>query len=222
MIDSSAIATLKEKATSNIVPNPTSVEVVMSLIWSCATKAFRANGCRSEKQLSVLAQSMNLRKRFNPTLPDTLVGNIAAQFFADETKELEFGPCLQASVANIRKGREDFHRLITEKYNAENKILAGFEVYKQSNRFLAKDNRPKHYYIGTSWCKAPLYEIDFGWGRPIWVTTVVGESTHLIILMDTKDADGIQVLLTLSEESMTIFEKDQAILEFARFNPKIL
>ncbi|MCL7040225.1 hypothetical protein MKW94_004450 [Papaver nudicaule] len=36
-----------------------------------------------------------------------------------------------------------------------------------------------------SWCKFPLYETDFGWGKPTWVSTAALAMKNMVMLMDT-------------------------------------
>ncbi|XP_048436065.1 uncharacterized protein LOC103930899 isoform X2 [Pyrus x bretschneideri] len=58
----------------------------------------------------------------------------------------------------------------------------------------------------------PFYEPNFGWGKPPWVTLGT-EFKNLIVLMDTRDGDGIEVSLNLKEEDLAIFESNRELLE---------
>ncbi|KAK0599699.1 hypothetical protein LWI29_007777 [Acer saccharum] len=64
----------------------------------------------------------------------------------------------------------------------------------------------------TSLCRYPVYEADFGWGRPVWVAWGGLPYKNLTILMDTKSRDGIEAWIHLNEEDMTKFENDQELL----------
>ncbi|KAG5602919.1 hypothetical protein H5410_034289 [Solanum commersonii] len=44
-------------------------------------------------------------------------------------------------------------------------------------------------YSCSSWCGFPA---DFGWGKPFWVSLVSFNIFEVIVLMDTKDGDGIE------------------------------
>ena len=80
-----------------------------------------------------------------------------------------------------------------------------------------------NFYTISSWCKFPLYEADFGWGKPTWVT--VGDLfqfPNIIILTDTRDGDGIEAWVSLTEEDMAIFETNQELLTFGSLNPSAL
>ncbi|KAK6787768.1 hypothetical protein RDI58_016293 [Solanum bulbocastanum] len=71
----------------------------------------------------------------------------------------------------------------------------------------------------TSWCRFPVYEVDFGWGKPEWVCSPIRSFKNLVILMGTKDGDGIEASVNLLEEDMPLFENDPQILAFANYCP---
>ncbi|KAK4854349.1 hypothetical protein QYF36_022638 [Acer negundo] len=63
-------------------------------------------------------------------------------------------------------------------------------------------------YLGfTSWCKLGFYEMDFGWGKPIWVSSIGSSGSlvlNLVILVETRSGDGIESWMTLDEQDMAI------------------
>ncbi|CAN4099242.1 unnamed protein product [Withania somnifera] len=71
----------------------------------------------------------------------------------------------------------------------------------------------------TSWCRFPVYEVDYGWGTPEWVCSPIRSFKNLVILMGTKDGDGIEASVNLLEEDMPLFENDPEILSFAKYVP---
>lgn len=73
----------------------------------------------------------------------------------------------------------------------------------------------------SSWCRQPQYGTDFGWGKPIWVSP--GEPVNdVVVLIDTKDGEGIEAWIGLCNEDMAKFEKNPSICAYASFNPSIL
>ncbi len=77
----------------------------------------------------------------------------------------------------------------------------------------------------TSWCNFGMYDIDFGWGKPMWVSSVglSGDSETVfptsIILMDTKSRNGVEAWVTLEEEDMTMLVQDKELLAFVSLDP---
>nr|XP_027064477.1 salutaridinol 7-O-acetyltransferase-like [Coffea arabica] len=79
----------------------------------------------------------------------------------------------------------------------------------------------------SSVCRSGLYEADFGWRKPIWACLGSGDTDpygvgNLVILMDTRSGDEIEAWVTIKEELMAIFEKNQELLAFASLNPSPL
>jgi len=77
----------------------------------------------------------------------------------------------------------------------------------------------------TSWCNFGLYDIDFGWGKPMWVSLVGSNDDseivfrNLVILMDTRSGDGIEAWVVLEKEDMTMLAQDKELLAFASLDP---
>ena len=69
-------------------------------------------------------------------------------------------------------------------------------------------------YMFTSWCNFPFYKIDFGWGKPVWLskTHSAYESTTL---MDRENGDGIEAWVCFNKQDMAEFLRDDDILAFA-------
>ncbi|KAL4637618.1 hypothetical protein ACB092_03G089800 [Castanea dentata] len=67
----------------------------------------------------------------------------------------------------------------------------------------------------SSWCKFPMYEVDFGWGNPMWIGLVSLPFKNVVIYIDTKSGDGIEAWVNLKEEDMAKFESDTKLLAYA-------
>lgn len=65
------------------------------------------------------------------------------------------------------------------------------------------------YFWFTSWCGFPTYELDFGWGKPVWVSSASPGVQNLIVLMDSVgDIGGIEAWITMDEADMMKFEQE--------------
>ncbi|PQP92084.1 vinorine synthase-like [Prunus yedoensis var. nudiflora] len=49
----------------------------------------------------------------------------------------------------------------------------------------------------SSYCRFPLYDNDFGWGRPTWVGSPALTYKNLVLFMDTKEGGGIEAYVSL-------------------------
>ena len=66
--------------------------------------------------------------------------------------------------------------------------------------------------VFTSLCRFPLYEADFGWGKPIWVGSAARCFKNLVGYMDDKTAHGIEAYICLKPEEMAKLEADKEFL----------
>ena len=69
----------------------------------------------------------------------------------------------------------------------------------------------------TSLCRFPIYEANFGWGKPVWVGSTKLLYHNFVTFFDTKSEDGIEAWITLKEEDMAKFEMDKEVLPYVSF-----
>ena len=62
--------------------------------------------------------------------------------------------------------------------------------------------------------QVPIYEVDFGWGKPIWVGRVSLPFKNVVVFIDTKSGGGIEAWVNLNEEDMAKFESDTNLLAY--------
>ncbi|KAL5578181.1 hypothetical protein UlMin_019880 [Ulmus minor] len=214
VFDASRIAALKSKVGSAIVKNPTRVEAVMALIWKCAMEAKRSSSGRDHHCSSVMYGSVNIRKRLVPNLPENSIGNHAWIYAVKIEPENEIE--LQGLVSLHRKAIAEFTESCEERLTWE----AICRHTSEMNDFIKSGDID--IFIGTSWCRFPYYEVNFGWGKPLWVCKATIATKNLVALTDTRDGDGIEAWLALSAEEMTFFERNQELLAFASLNPSAI
>ncbi|CAN4110551.1 unnamed protein product [Withania somnifera] len=207
VFDALAIAKLKERINSSATfMRPTRVVVVMSLIWKVLLRISLAKYGHSRD--SSFLFPINLRGRSNLASLEHAQGNfyvtVAATLEAIELRrELNdfvnsIGSTAGDTSLSIGKASVDEIISLSIKWGTEiiNKLGQGDEM---------------DIYASTSWCRFPWYEADFGWGKPIWVSSV-GRTFEVICLFDTKNSEGIEAWVSLKENEMIGFEKNRDIL----------
>ncbi|KAL3849444.1 hypothetical protein ACJIZ3_011326 [Penstemon smallii] len=214
----SSITSLKKKTAAS-----TRVMAVTGLIWKCAMMASlktqaKDSNCDSIPRSSVLTMTVNLRERISPPMPPYTIGNIiwgtptiAADDDDDDLRLSSIVQCLKESVDFINN---DFIEKMREYWS----VKVG-ELLNEMKLFHFKENTD--YILVTSICNVGIYDADFGWGRPIWVSAWRA-NTNVIVLMDTRSRNGIEAWVTLREEEMTFLERDSELLAFASLNPSPL
>lgn len=218
----SKINSLKEMVTSHGVQNPSRVEVITAWIYM---RAVHALGLTFDK--TSFRQVVSLRRRMTPPLPNKSVGNMFWFLYmctpgADKDEEIE----LHDLVAKTKANFADFCEVYPKKFGGEDKDVAF--ISKCMNQGPSPLNKPPGYdeikdvhnlFIYTSWCGFPLYNADFGWGKPLWATTCGWFVSNGMLLTDTRDGRGVEVIVNMEEEDIVRFERDVELLQYATLNP---
>lgn len=196
------LASLKAK----VNPKLTRVEVLSSLIWKCALDVSKSQ-FRSQKP-SATTLTVNLRSRMTPTLPENFGGNIL-WLAISHAPMLEGDVQLHELADRIKNSVRKFDADYVRQMQGEKGFSAIWESLKEIGSLCSKDIDT---YRFVSWLNFPFYDCDFGWGRPIWVSSARLVYKNVIILMDNRLGDGIEVWVTLDEDRMSGFERHPKLL----------
>ncbi|KAH7515589.1 hypothetical protein FEM48_Zijuj10G0042600 [Ziziphus jujuba var. spinosa] len=196
VFEASKIANLKAQVGPIGELYPSRVEVVSALILKVAMAASQS---LSGSRPSVLFQAVDLRRRMKPPLPKNTIGNL---FWLVPVVIKESTMDLRTMVCKMKEAVNEFSR-IASKFKGEEGFSLISEFFKRRAAFKEMER-----YSCTSWCKFPLYETDFGFGKPVWVSSASVAFKNTMVLVDTKLGDGIEAWVTLEEKNMFIFEQN--------------
>ncbi|XP_030937125.1 stemmadenine O-acetyltransferase-like [Quercus lobata] len=220
-----AIATLRAKAKSERVPKPTRIEALTCFIWKhCMAASYKAKSSGS-KTTPMMVQAVNLRIRMKPHLSDASTGNIfwwapagaAADLAMEDQRELHE---LVDQVNEAITGFDDSD--CAESLQGDEGLLAFSDYFDQLEDMFSAEIKPDVCAF-TSWLRF-FNDIDFGWGKPLWVGIMgkVGPAfRNLIIFIETPGGIGIEAWVTMDEKEMAILENDTEFLQFTSLNPSI-
>lgn len=235
VFDAEAISALKSKLLPTLASK---LFVVSSLILKHVMVAVDAASAATSpcsslddheaiKKHSVLSFMINMRQRMIPPLPQHSIGNLvyAAYLRLDEKNNDMDHQQLQSLVGLQRESSAK----INHDYLASLHGERGFEQLCRDNKERAKvlfaKEEVDNIYFYNSWCNMGFNGLDFGCGKPIWVSKVASvipnRYMHTFDLLDTVSGDGIEAWLLLSEAAMNILERDQEFRAFASLNPAI-
>lgn len=217
LFDAAAITALKTKIASfsSNKKYPTSVEAVSALIWKCAADAALKSRSISENTPHILSIFMNLRRKKSPPLTDHSIGNVLWRPFAQCVPGSDILE-LHRMVDLIRRAISQINSDFVDKIRGDEGVTRISQLLKEYCELF-----PKVDCLNlTSICNSGIYEIDFGWGKPIWFFYVC--STPVVALADTRSGDGIEAYVTLREQDMAIFECDSDVRAFTYLNPSPL
>ncbi|KAG7547480.1 Transferase [Arabidopsis suecica] len=145
--------------------------------------------------------------------------NLQSGFSLKKDAESEFE--IPEIMAAFRKTKEGVNEMIKESVQSNTTGQGLLSLMAETVSESADIDR----YIMTSWCRKPFYEVDFGSGSPVWV----GYASHTnydnmvwVMLIDSKEGDGVEAWINLPEEDMSVFVDDQELLAYAVLNPPVL
>ncbi|XP_074318125.1 tabersonine-19-hydroxy-O-acetyltransferase-like [Silene latifolia] len=195
--------------------NPTRVETVSGLICRSILGAYTSLSRKKPEFVNVI---VNLRTRMRPTLLGNHIGNFALHNLVEIGKN-DMG--LHGIVCDLKEGMSRFcEEFVKDQDLGNERSLQIYNSYKKLGE-LSCDMNVEMLLI-SSWCRFPFYEVDFGFGKPGWVSFRANPIKNCIFLCDARVGDDIEAWVTLEDQIMEIFELDKELLDFACVNPSPL
>ncbi|KAK4268312.1 hypothetical protein QN277_024987 [Acacia crassicarpa] len=210
VFETSVIESLRAKHSEKMKKNdllegakqPSRIEVLSTFIWTRFQEATKEEG---SKKNYLVAWTVNLRPRMDPPLPEHAFGNYSWLIRTFPTLD-EKGECNDLG----RKLREELSKIdkdfIVELQEGEEWMIPQSRSIFSNEEIVA--------FAFTSLCWFPVYEVDFGWGNPVWAGPPAWKFKNVVIFKDTVSGDGgIEAFISLTEEDMAKLEGDEEFLE---------
>lgn len=140
------------------------------------------------QQPSTLTQMVDLRRRMVPPLSEYSVGNIFWMAHHDASVDEEV--CVDGLAVLLRKAVNKTREAFVPKVQSISKCDKAIQEFLEDEKD-RYDNSKKliNPFEFTSWINMGLNQVDFGWGKPIWVSLIVmKEVPSLFILWRAKQA----------------------------------
>ncbi|KAK1406627.1 hypothetical protein QVD17_42099 [Tagetes erecta] len=184
------------------ITDPTRVEVLTWLLYKCAVGS---NSCKP----AGIGMPTNIRGTMVEPLPENSIGNILAVIEIHTKNESEMQPGFLIRAIKEKKkelrGIKNLQMVFDHLWNKFSKA----DMEDQQRR-IDRDGS----YVCSSLCRAPVYEIDFGWGKPIKVTLAGHVGKNSFALMDTPDGDGIEAFVCMKKQDMDRFQSNSELQAF--------
>lgn len=163
----------------------------------------------TEKIYTVI-HAVNLRPRMDSSSSqyDFMFGNLSRPAFAQPwTMAGEINPheIVKRIKEAISKVDSDYIKVLQENDNYVHFLRNAASSFVKGEMVS---------FAFTSLCRFPVYEADFGWGKPVWVGSARLTFKNLVTFFDTNNGDGIEAWINLDEEDMTKFEIDEELLSY--------
>ncbi|GMJ09686.1 hypothetical protein like AT1G24430 [Hibiscus trionum] len=179
---------------------PTRVEALSAFIWD---RLIIAIGVRSKLDtLFMIIHLVNIRPRIEAPLPESSFGNLYSIALTIPSMDSNIIPQMRDSIKALNK---EYVKKLQDGYNHLDSFREKAASYGKGEIVT---------FTFTSLCRFPLYEADFGWGKPIWAGSGDREMKNITTFMDTITGDGIEAWVTLNEEEMAKFDSDEELLKY--------
>ncbi|WOH01139.1 hypothetical protein DCAR_0520520 [Daucus carota subsp. sativus] len=174
-------------------------EILAAHLWRCATKA---RGLPDD-QMTKLFVATDGRSRLCPPLPPGYIGNVV--FTAT--------PLSTAGDLTSEPLTDSCKRIHSCLAKMDNEYLRSALDYLELAPDLSALVRGPNYFANpnlniNSWVRLPLYDSDFGWGRPIFMgpADILYEGT-IYILPSPKNDRSMTLSVCLEDSHMELFKK---------------
>ncbi|KAJ7945502.1 Vinorine synthase-like [Quillaja saponaria] len=208
VFDAPAIEALRDKYVDHENQNrPSRVEALSAFLWSRISLMAKENKTdqHHHQRVFVVIHAVNLRPRMEPPLPEYSFGNYYR--FTITFPSMDNGE--DGLVQQVRDQIKNIDKDYVKKLQDGNSHL---DFLKESSSRFMKGEMVSFSF--TSLCKFPLYDTDFGWGKPTWVGSPALTFKNLVIFVDTKLGDGIEAYISFKVEDMAKFQVDEELLAY--------
>ncbi|KGN51705.1 stemmadenine O-acetyltransferase [Cucumis sativus] len=198
---------------------PSRVEALSAFIYSRFIAAIKAvssseleNGkSGSEKKIFLVCHSVNIRSRLDPPVVDYAFGNYYRTTFAVPSENILNDNYCYDLVKQARNEIGKIDKDYLKRLQEGSKFLDSMK--KTATQFSTGELVSCSF---TSLCRMPIYDADFGWGKPAWISSPALMFKNLFVFIDKKDGDGVDIYVHLKEEHMNKFEVDEEFLKYAK------
>ncbi|KAK1427886.1 hypothetical protein QVD17_16602 [Tagetes erecta] len=221
VFDSRALTLLKAQHVASVgsVHPPTRMEATIGVIWKAAAQAASKVRPFGPYSPHALLSAVNFRRRMSPPMPQESIGNLV-----DVAAAICF-PCgdmnLPTLIGEVRKSIANINSNHIESMKGE-KGHERFNEILRSVTQLTNVTVEGDCVCATSLLNSQLYELDFGWGKPIWFYVMNAGFARLVTLNETLKGGGVEAIVTLSPDEMEIFEHDLELMSYVSINPSPL
>ncbi|KAI3971443.1 hypothetical protein MKX01_028365 [Papaver californicum] len=166
----------------------------------------------AQLKVYIATHTVNMRLRMVPSLPTNSFGNVLG---------ISAASIIMNNEGTEKNDQYNYPNLVGKVRDSIKKVDADYvrEIQTTDAQLNAFKLMSQNCASGlalmlnfSSWCRFPIYEADFGWGKPTWVSTGALAMKNMVMLMDTCSGDGIEAWIHLGTEDMAKFERHEELL----------
>uniref|UniRef100_A0A7N0T648 Uncharacterized protein n=1 Tax=Kalanchoe fedtschenkoi TaxID=63787 RepID=A0A7N0T648_KALFE len=202
VFDQKAIMRLKNLVSSEKNRGASKVGIAMAAIWRSLIDVWRSEHRYTRPSMVIFPVNMRGKSSCCLQVPGNLCRNFLHLAFTVCYKPPEDVNCcvLDDLLNAINDAKAGAVKAFEKQISGMDLITGGINLEGEVDTV-----------VMTSWCNFRIYEADFGWGKPEWVSSV-RKRTPGVILMDSKCGEGVEAWVGLSGEAMLLFQNQPHIL----------
>jgi Transferase family len=182
---------MREAGNRKLVARCSTVVVAYAFIW---VGYLKAKSTMSENESAHCIFAVDHRQRFQPTIPENYFGNC-------------IGPCfIQANVKDLLGPNGFFEacQAISKAFEEVKKV--GISDAKEWMK-TAKERAVKRPLSAAGSPRFRVYDVDFGWGKPVKVDIVSIVYSGAMAVAESRDEHGgVEIGLPLTQREMDMFK----------------
>ncbi|KAK7315504.1 hypothetical protein VNO77_34054 [Canavalia gladiata] len=196
----------------------TRYKAVSSFICKHMIVACTKESCDHMRSLVVL-HVVDMRKRMGEPFSTSSIGNLlwpAMMLVEDVNKSIDIRDLIRILEEELGKLTKDFFL----KVHKDPSFLWSDECGELMLERIA--TKIPISFVFTSWANMGFNELNFGWGKPLWLAQRGGTKETIpntVVLMETNE--GMEAWVTMAEKHMAILENDMDFLKLAFLNPSV-
>ncbi|XP_051135235.1 stemmadenine O-acetyltransferase-like [Andrographis paniculata] len=206
------VSALRQAASGPLMASPaTRVEAVSAFLWRHFIES--AVTSKDKKQAFAATHAVDIRRRASPPLPRHYFGNACARAMAvTESPASEFGGYYEL-VLKLRETISKADSRYVGRLENGDEFLTYYSENEENDPTFRDGSKTLEICSFTSWHRLPGYEVDYGWGKPAWVSIMEVPLKNLIFLLGTKSGDGIEAWVNMREEDMAAIKTHYDLLQ---------
>ena len=119
--------------------------------------------------------AVNMRRKTEPQMSENSIGSLIGQAVAPQgEEEIELNNLVDILRKAVKKINGDYTRSL-KGHEGALVVIRGVDELREMYF-----NKPPEFYMCSSWLMFGFYDLDFGWGTPIWVALAEGDTKGLM------------------------------------------
>ncbi|CAN1131948.1 Minovincinine 19-hydroxy-O-acetyltransferase [Linum perenne] len=214
---SGQIERIRAMCVSEAVKRPTRVESVTAVVWRALMKVNKVKRSAAGDQNQKVCALGRILAGYEDTNKYRNVGNLSGKAICTAPNGSEED--LKALVAHERAAFIESNKPLSKgREQDQNDVVE--TIVNFANEFKALHARHDvDLYSFSSLLTFEFHDVDFGWGKPGWVTFTNLILKQFVLFLDDVETQGFNVMVSVSEDVAGLLDRE--LVGFAESNPPV-